>query len=146
MMLESLAFKWFAVYYLALGLVVLAVGVRWSLKPTTMSSYLLAKTSQEAPPEKIRTAVTYLFFFTLPSLVLSFFPFSWIELLFSIWSLIVVYLVGIQLVRWQQVSQLITDHFDQLPVTIRRVGAIMVAVALVIFLLDYLHINRIDIL
>lgn len=139
--LESFSTKWFALYYSVLAISLIVAGGYLTLKKDQIANYLTNKSDQESPPMLFIRTLKYLFFFTLPGLVLSFIPFSWIELLFTIWSLIVVYIAGLQLVRWDQTRKLIKAS-QQLPNIIKRSGAIMVAVGSAIFLLAYLVITR----
>ena len=71
-----------------------------------MADYLLdVASSTDEAPQAFRSVLKYLLLFTLPGLILSFFPFSWIELIFTIWSLIIIYTVGQMLLQWPVVSQ-----------------------------------------
>ena len=139
--LESFSTKWFTLYYSVLAICLIGAGGYLTLKKDQVTAYLINKADQKRPPTLLIRILKYFFFFTLPGLILSFTPFSWIELLFTIWSLLVVYIAGIQLVRWEQSRTLIKSN-KQLPHIIKRSGAIMVAVGLAIFLLAYLVITR----
>ncbi len=139
--LESFSTKWFALYYSVLAICLMGTGAYITLKKDRIADYLIDKADQEKPPALFIRILKYLFLFTLPGLVLSFTPFSWIELLFTIWSLLVVYIAALQLVRWEQSRTLIKAN-QQLPNIIKRSGAIMVAVGSTIFLLAYLVITR----
>lgn len=139
--MEAFSTNWFAMYYLGLGVVLLAAGFWLIISYPKAQQYLLEEAKNEAPPAAIRNILKYFFFFTIPCLLLSFFPFSWIELLFSIWSLFIVYFTGIQLVRWEQSRIIIKQNPNRLNLYIRITGAIMVAVSLVMFALSYLVIN-----
>jgi Flp pilus assembly protein TadB len=139
--LESFSTKWFALYYSVLAVCLIGAGGYIALKKDQIANYLVAKADHKKPPALLIRILKYIFFFTLPGLVLSFTPFSWIELLFTIWSLFVVYMAGVQLVRWEQRRALIKVN-QQLPHIIKKSGAIMVAVGSAIFLLAYLVITR----
>ncbi|NGP88350.1 hypothetical protein [Fodinibius halophilus] len=142
MNLEAFSIKWFALYYTVLGISFIAGGSYLILKKQQLSQLLQKAAEQEKPPPVFIRIIKYFLLFTLPGLVLSFTPFSWIELLFTLWSLLVVYIAGIQLVRWQDNRPLIKANSKKLPEVISRCGAIMVAVGFAIFLLAYLVINR----
>ncbi len=139
--LESFSTKWFTLYYSVLAICLIGAGGYLTLKKDKVTAYLINKADQKRPPILLIRILKYFFFFTLPGLILSFTPFSWIELLFTIWSLLVVYIAGLQLVRWEQSRTLIKSN-KQLPHIIKRSGAIMVAVGLAIFLLAYIVITR----
>lgn len=139
---EAFSFKWFVLYYSVVALCLIGGGTYLILKKEQVSDFFRQSANQEKPPVFLIRILKYLLFFTLPGLVLSFFPFSWIELLFTLWSLLLVYIAGIQLVRWNQSRTLIKASADKLPAILRRSGAIMVAVGFAIFLLAFLVINR----
>jgi heme/copper-type cytochrome/quinol oxidase subunit 2 len=142
--MEAFAQKWFTMYYLSLGVVVLISGFVFMISFHRIKNYLLEEAKDDKPPTAIKNLLKYLFLFTIPCLIFSFIPFSWIELLFSIWSFFIVYIAGIQLVRWDETRIAISQNQEKLEWFIRFTGAIMVAVGLVILLLGYIVIKRIN--
>ncbi len=138
---ENFAIQWFTLYYSILAVILIGGGGYIILKKQQAANYLKQAADHEKPPALFIRILKYLFLFTLPGLVLSFMPFSWIELLFSIWSLLVVYIAGVQLVRWQESRQLIKAH-SNLQDIVKRSGAIMVAVGFSLLLLAYIVITR----
>ncbi|MDR8392790.1 hypothetical protein NC796_16665 [Aliifodinibius sp. S!AR15-10] len=140
MTLEAFSIKWFTIYYTVFGLLSLLAGGWLLLAPSQFKSYLVQEAENEAPPQLLRTILKYWFLFTLPCLVLSFFPFSWSELLFSAWSLLMVYTIGAQLVRWPNLRIIIQQHPDVLSRYVRLTGVILLSAAVVILLLAYLKI------
>jgi len=141
--MQELAAKWFVLYYFILGLLFFISGFGLMIKTSACFQYLSSQSDNEQPPPIIKTILKYFFLFTIPGLVFSFTPFSWAELLFALWSLIMVYLISIQLVRWSQTRQIIRNHPGKMRRFIKIAGAIMVAVSPVIFVLGYLVILRI---
>lgn len=144
--MEAFSQKWFAMYYPLLGTITFFAGFAMMLFYNRLRGYLVEQAGNDTPPTAIRNILKYLLLFTLPCLILSFLPFSWIELLFSLWSLLIVYIAGIQLVRWEQTRHLIIENPERLEGYIRLTGAIMVAVGVVILLLGYIVINRTELL
>jgi hypothetical protein len=142
MSFENFSTKWFALYYITIALCLIGGGMYLVLKREKLTGALINAADKKGPPRILIRILKYFFLFTLPGIVLSFMPFSWIELLFTLWSLLLVYIAGIQLVRWNQSRRLIKAGSEKLPTTIRRSGAIMVAVGFAIFLLAFLVINR----
>ncbi len=142
MNLEVFSAKWFLIYYSLLGLFLIVGGSYLIIKKQQVTDFLIQAAEDEKPPKLFIRILKYFLLFTLPGLILSFTPFSWIELLFTLWSLLLVYIAGLQLVRWQQNRSLIKASAPKLPNIVRRYGAIMVAVGFAIFLLAYLVINR----
>jgi len=134
--------KWFLLYYPLLSMLFFCLGGYLLIKTSTVKNFLLQKARQEDPPEILRNLLKYFFFFTLPCLVLSFIPFSWIEFLFSLWSLTIIFVSGLHLVRWEQTRKGIKHYTGKLPMWIRFAGATLIAVSLVLLSLVYLIVNR----
>lgn len=134
--------KWFLIYYAILGLLFISGGSYLAFRPAVIKKWLLHVAENEKPPVLLIRILKYLALFTLPGLILAFFPFSWIELLFCIWSLLLMYIAGVQLVRWDQSRTLIQNKQEQLTSSIRKSGAIMVSVGFAILLLAYSVVER----
>lgn len=139
---EQFSTNWFILYTLAVGLLAVTGGLALILKKEKVASYFTEAASDEKPPIRLVRILKYFLLFSLPGLILAFIPFSWIELLFTLWSLLLIFIAGLQLVRWEESRTLIKAHAENLPVIIRRNGAIMVSVGLAIFLLAYFIIQR----
>ena len=145
MTLEAFSLKWFTIYYAVFGFLLLSAGIWLAIRPIYVTEYLLNRANQEKPPPLIRNILKYWFLFTIPCLILAFIPFSWTELLFSVWSLLMIYLAGTQLLRWPQVRLVLRDNKDILLTYTRRLGAGMVSVAVIIFMLAYLMVQQLDV-
>lgn len=135
--METFSAQWFVLYYTVLGILLLLGGGFLLFSYQAVREYLQQQADSEQPPGLPRKILKYLFLFTLPCLILSFFPFSWIELLFSIWSLVMVFIGGSLLLRWPQIRYLVDKHYARTDFYIRMTGAIMMAVSLIIFVLSY---------
>lgn len=142
MNLEQFTTQWFLFYYLGVGLFLVGSGIYLILKKEQAKQFLLTASKNEHPPRLLVLVLKYFLLFTLPGLILSFLPFSIVELLFTLRSLLLTYIAGIRLVRWEQSRTLIRTSSEKLPEIIRSSGAIMVSVGLAIFLLAYFVINR----
>lgn len=118
-------------------------GINLIIKRDAILHYFQAESTSDQPPAVPRTILKYFFFFTLPCFILSLISFSWAELLFSIWSFILVYAAGIQLVRWPQTRQTVQQHPEKIKRIIKYSGVMMLAVSPVMFLLCYLVIQQI---
>lgn len=142
-MLTSFSIQWFTAYYVSLGTLLLGYGIYLIVKQHQMANYLhdVASTYDE-PPRAFRSVLKYLLLFTLPGLILSFFPFSWIELIFTIWSLIIIYTVGQMLLQWPVVSQQILAAKETLHKKIRFAGINMVSIGVVLFMLCFILISK----
>lgn len=139
---EDFTTKWFALYYTVLALFLIGGGTYLIVKKQQTAKFLRKAADEENPPKIFIRILKYFLLFTLPGIVLSFMPFSWIELLFTVWGLLLVYVAGIQLVRWNQSRKLIKANSTKISDIIKNCGAIMVAVGFAIFLLAYFVINR----
>ncbi|SHE97065.1 hypothetical protein SAMN05443144_104220 [Fodinibius roseus] len=134
--------RWFLVYYIILGLLLTLSGSYLVIKNDTIKYWLNKAADTEKPPVLLIRILKYITLFTLPGLVLAFFPFSWIELVFCFWSLLLLYIAGAELVRWEQSRLLIKRSQQSLSEIIRKSGAIMLSVGFAIFLLAYLVVKR----
>lgn len=134
--------RWFLVYYVVLGLLLTLGGSFLIIRNDSIKTWLNKAAGKEKPPLVFIRILKYIAIFTLPGLVLAFFPFSWIELVFCCWSLILLYIAGAQLVRWEQSRLLIRRNRQSMSAIIIKVGAIMLSVGFAIFLLAYLVVKR----
>jgi hypothetical protein len=140
--IEGLSYNWFLLYYFSLSLLILILGLVWILRPFTFAEYLLISARQEKRPVALVTMLRYFALFTLLSLIFSFFPFSWSELIFTFWCFGIVYLGGSYLLRWEVIRDIIIEKKSEINRVIRRLGATMLAVSVLIFMLCLYHIDR----
>ncbi len=140
--MENFSTQWFTAYYLALGSLLLSYGVYLLFKTDSIHRYLIESASDSQPPKVWRTILKYLLLFTIPGLILSFIPLSWIELIFSVWSLFIIFMAGQLLVLWPQTSKAIIQTGDDLKKKIRYVAANMIIIGIVLFMLCYLLLER----
>lgn len=142
-MLTSFSAQWFTAYYIALGTLLISYGIYLLVKQHRIADDLrdVAK-SYDEPPQAFRSVLKYLLLFSLPGLLLSFFPFSWIELIFSIWILIIIYTIGQMLLQWRAVSQQILAVGGDLHKKIRFAGINMISIGVVLFMLCFVLISN----
>src|SRR5699024_1558372 len=122
--MEAFSAKWFLIYYIIFGLLLVGAGLWLVIKKQPSSAFLASAATQKQPPRLFISILKYLLLFTIPGLLLSIIYFSWVELIFSLWCLLLVYLGGIQLVRWEQTKALIETNKSKLTDAIGRCGAI----------------------
>lgn len=134
--------QWFTAYYLSLGALLISFGIYLLLKTEPVRNYLMDAASMETPPPLFRKTLKYLLLFTLPGLLLSFFPFSWIELIFSVWSLFIIYIGGQLLMIWPQTAGVIREKSEIIPGKIRLAAANLLAIGVILFMLAYLLLER----
>ncbi|MFN2374441.1 MAG: hypothetical protein ABR545_11600 [Cyclonatronaceae bacterium] len=140
--IEGLSYNWFLLYYFSLSLLFLILGLAWIIKPGAFGDYLVISSRQEKRPVALVIMLRYFALFTLLSLFFSFFPFSWIELVFTFWCFGIVYLGGSYLLRWEVIRDIILEKKSQLNRVIRKLGATMLAVSVLIFMLCLIHIDQ----
>jgi hypothetical protein len=140
--MENFSTQWFLAYYLSLGALLLSYGIYLLVKSDATRDLLISAAGGPKPPAVWRKVLKYLLLFTIPGLVLSFFPFSWIELLFSIWSLFIIYMGGQLLVMWPLSSKAILENRDQIPRKIRYVAFNMITIGVILFMLAYILLER----
>lgn len=140
--MENFSTQWFLAFYLSLGSLLLSYGIYLLAKTENTRDFLIHAAGEPKPPARLRTVLKYLLLFTLPGLVLSFFPFSWVELLFSIWALFIIFMGGQLLVMWPHTSKAILEHQDRIPRKIRYVAANMITIGIILFMLAYILLER----
>ena len=140
--MENFSAQWFTAYYISLGALLLSYGIYLLIKTEAIKDYLLLAAEEKAPPRIWRTVLKYLLLFTIPGFILAFFPFSWIELLFMIWSFFIIFMAGQLLVLWPQTSRAIEKSEGELKKKIRYVAINMITIGLILFMLCYLLIER----
>jgi len=140
--MENFSAQWFTAYYISLGALLLSYGIYLLIKTEAIKDYLLLAAEEKAPPRIWRTVLKYLLLFTIPGFILAFFPFSWIELLFMIWSFFIIFMAGQLLVLWPQTSRAIEKSEGELMKKIRYVAINMITIGLILFMLCYLLIER----
>lgn len=144
--MEHFSTQWFLAFYVSLGALLMSYGVFLLFKTDSMKEYLLSVSENETPPPSWKKILKYLLLFTLPGLFLSFIPFSWIELLFTLWALLIIFVGGQLILVWPQTSKAIVANKDNLKRKIRFVAANMVSIGIVLFLLTYVLLERSEIL
>lgn len=135
--MKGLSFSWFSLYYPVLGILLITGGGYILARLQKVLSYLKTAATFDKPPSIWIGVIKYLFLFTIPCLILSFFPLSWPELIFSVWCLIIVYTVGQLLVHWKQTAAAISKNISQLPRKTRFIAYNMLSLGFIMFLLFY---------
>ena len=140
--MEAFSTQWFTAYYVSLGALLISYGLYLFLRTENVKHYLIEAAGHESPPRIWKTVLKYLLLFTIPGLILSFFPFSWIELLFSIWCLAIIYVCGQLILMWKHTAQAILKNSDQLRGKIRIAAANMISIGIILFLLTFILLQR----
>src|SRR5690625_6578314 len=86
--------QWFLAIYVSLGALLLGSGLYLMVRTDKAATRLTEAARQVKPPASWKSVLKDLFLFTIPGLIVSFFPFPWIRLLFSLSCLVVMYFVG----------------------------------------------------
>lgn len=137
MTIEQFAAKWFTFYYFILGFLFIAAGIALMVKVDSCTCYLKAGMETDQPPPFLRSVLKYFFIFALPGFILSFFPFVWYELLFALWSVLMVFVIGLRLVHWPQTRVLLKASSEKLSKLTIWTGIAMLLIGLVVILLGY---------
>lgn len=140
--MENFAAQWFTAYYVSLGALLISYGFYLVIKIDSIKTFIINAATKNAPPPAWKTTIKYLLLFTIPCLILSFFPFSWVELLFSLWSLIIVYVAGQFILLWPQTSKAILNSKNSLKKKVRYIAINMISIGIILFLLAYLIVGK----
>lgn len=142
-MLTTFSVQWFTAYYLSLGTLLISYGIYLIVKQHLVAEKLAElASSYEDAPQVFRSVLKYLLLFTLPGLILSFYPFSWIELIFTIWSLIIIFTTGQMLLQWSILARQILAVKGVLHKKVRFAGINMISIGVVLFMLCYILISK----
>ena len=140
--MDNFSAQWFTAFYVALGSLLVSYGIYLLARTPLIISYLNDVAEQDHPPKIWRKVLRYLLLFSIPGVILSFFPFSWIELLFSVWSLFIIIMIGQLLVMWKQTAKAIRSAGDTLRKKVRYVALNMITIGVILFMLCFLLIQR----
>jgi hypothetical protein len=140
--MENFSTQWFLAYYVSLGALLISYGLYLFVKTEQIREYLLQAAERNTPPVVWKRVLKYLLLFTLPGLFLSFFPFSWIELLFSLWALLIIFVAGQLLLAWPHIAKAIKDGEVDLKRKVRFTAANMLSIGIILFLLTYILLQR----
>jgi hypothetical protein len=140
--MENFSAQWFLAYYVSLGALLISFGIYLLAKTNAIREYLIEAAGHDSPPSSWKSVLRYLLLFTIPCLILSFMPLSWVELLFSVWSLVIIYVGGQLILLWPHTAKAIIDAGDVLPRKIRIAAANMISIGIILFLLAYMVIQR----
>jgi hypothetical protein len=135
--MTEIAFRWFILCYLTLGITLITLGVYLLTRTEEIENYLLLQAKQSDPPFVFIQVLKFLFVFSLVCLFFSFFPFTWIEFLFSVWLVIILFTISQFLVHWKETSRILLIRVDELSGKIRFTAANMVSLGIIMFLLYY---------
>jgi hypothetical protein len=135
--MEELSFRWFSLYYLALGTLLITGGGYIFARIQAVATFIEHAANLEHPPGIWVRIVKYFFMFSIPCLIFSFFPFSWPEFIFSIWCMIIVFTTGQLLAQWKHTSRAITENTEQISKKTRFISFNMVSLGFIMFLLFY---------
>lgn len=133
----QISLNWFVVYYFCLGLILLINGFIWYRKPYHFQEYLQEHANADKRPLLILKTLRYLTLFSGLSLILSLIPFSVVELIFSIWSLLMLFIFGSIILKWDQLKVLIIQNPDAVLAQIRKGGLMMISIGFVLFMLTW---------
>ena len=135
--MTEIAIRWFILCYLTLGITLITLGVYLLIRTKEIENYLLLQAKQPDPPFVFIQVLKFLFVFSFVCLFFSFFPFRWIEFLFSAWLLIILFTIAQFLVNWQETSRTLLIRIGELSGKIRFAAANMVSLGIIMFLLYY---------
>lgn len=142
MTIDQFTAKWFTAYYFALGLLLFCSGIVMLFRAEVCQKYLSSEIKMDEPPAFLRSVLKYFFIFTIPGFIFSFIPFIWYDLLFSLWSFVMIFVIGSQLVHWPQTRLLLKNNFLKIPVFTKWAGAGLIIISLITAFLGYQEIQR----
>lgn len=133
----QISLNWFVIYYFCLGLILLINGLIWYRKPFHFQEYLREHAESGKRPLLVMKTLRYLALFSALSLLLSLVPFSVVELIFSLWSLLMVFIFGSIMLKWDQLQVLILKNPEAVMIQIKKGGLMMISIGFVLFMLTW---------
>lgn len=131
--------RWFALTYTLLGVLLGGSGLWLALAEEKAETYLLDRLQSEHPPAIWIQSVRALLLILLVSLTFGAFMGTWIELLFSVWGLALLFILARLLAGWQGVRLSIGSRSRTEPMglrnRIRMAGLQLIVLGVVMFLL-----------
>ncbi|TNE73496.1 hypothetical protein EP331_04205 [bacterium] len=135
--MEAFALKWFILYYFFLSALFSIQGFIWMFSPTSISTSTRDSLDDEKAPAKAIRPLRYLFLFTVVSLILSFSPFSWVNLVYTIWIFSMMFIFGRILVNWESFRTFWKANPAGLERFFQRTGALFLMMGLATFAVLY---------
>lgn len=133
--------QWFIAYYVALGSLLISYGLYIIFKKYQVADKLAETAEFDQPPAAFKSVLKYFLLFTIPGLILSFFPFSWVELIFSVWSLIIIFILGQLLIQWRSVAKQILQMRSELHKKVQLAGYNFLSLGIVLYMLCFVLIS-----
>lgn len=137
--LTSYGFKWFTLMYPVLGGLFVATGLWCAAAEQKAELYLLDRLQLEHPPVAWLQSLRALMLIFAVSLVMGAFMRTWIEILFSVWGLALLFILARLLAGWQSLRLSIQHRSTMEPLglrnRIRLAGLQLIVLGIVMFLL-----------
>ncbi len=137
----QISLNWFVVYYFSLGVILLMNGFIWFRRPEHFAEYLKKHAEADKRPVLVLKTLRYLMLFSGVSLFLSLVPFSVVELVFSVWCLLMLFIIGSILLKWEQLKTIILENPDGVVLQTRKSGLMMISISVVMFLLCWYRVH-----
>lgn len=142
--MEVFAYKWFIVYYFMISALFSIQGLVWLFNPNHISAQTRKTIQENKPPKKAIQIIKYLFLFSLISLVLSFFPFNWVHLVYSLWIFVMIYISGRFFLNWESFCAIWKEKKTGLERFFQRTGGFFVGIGIATFLVLYFSISKLS--
>ncbi|MEX1212952.1 MAG: hypothetical protein WEA36_08915 [Balneolaceae bacterium] len=135
--METVALRWFSLFYPTLGIFLLSAGIWLFFAHRNAAAELVRWSAFDHPPAMVLSTLRTFLLLALPTFFISFWAAGWIELLFSIWYLVMLFIIGQLLVRWKATSTAIQSQKERLPGRVRFMAANLISLGFILFLLLY---------
>ena len=136
-----MSYAWFLIMYVLIGVLFLWFGLAMVRQPERMTNYLI-KTAQSG--QHPRLLIKWLKYFSMViflSFVVSFFPFYLPGLLFSFAGVVMIFIFGRMLTRWDQIKVILIEKRVGLLRLTRMSGIFLLTYSALCFLMWYVHLS-----
>jgi hypothetical protein len=136
-----MSYAWFLIMYVLIGVLFMWFGSAMVRHPERMTNYLIKTAQSGQHPRLLIKWLKYFSMVILLSFVVSFFPFYWPGLVFSFAGVVMIFIFGRMLTRWDQIKIILTEKRDGLMRLTRMSGIFLLTYAALCLLMWYLHLS-----
>lgn len=140
--LNGFAERWFLLLYPAYGVLLLGAALMLHLRKESFWDYLMKQFEEETPPALWLQLLRSLMLLSVVSLGFSALNWDLINFFFSIWSLVILFLVGKMLVVWPQSREIMKQNPAALYQKLGKITLQIGGLGLIMFLLFTLQLRQ----
>ncbi len=131
--------RWFLLIYPAYGILLIGSAIMLQLRKESFYEYVMVQLDSQTPPALWLQLLRSLLLVSVVSLGFSAFAWNLINFFFSIWSLVLLFLIGKILTVWPQSREMMKSNPAALYQRLGRIVLQLGGLGLIMFLLFYIQ-------